>query len=662
MEHNPPAPESGPAISIRSRLDFVLIGVVAAGAALAASELVSGLFLSAPSLIRTIGQRVIDISPVPVVDWAISTFGTNDKLVLIIGIVVVSLLIGGFLGLLARDRPGLAAAGFVVFGVVGYVAGRTDPLAGAVLTLVAAVAAAGMGVGVLLGLRFLLQRSVSPTADGAIRSRRVFLTAAAATVATSVGEALLGRYFGSRVRSAVIGREQVTLPTVFPSADDTTTTTAAGVADMIATTETTSAAAETIQGTETPSTTAATSEITQAPAPSATDEADPATAETTETTQRADTTTASTEAAQPAETTTTTQPVETTTTTQPVETTTTTQPVETTTTTQPVETTTTTEPVETTTTTEPAVSGVANPTPAQIAPVDGVSDLITPNDEFYIIDTALSVPRVDLRTWTLSFTGLVDTPFSITYDELLAMPLVERYITLCCVSNRVGGDLVGNAKWLGVPLRKLVERAGVRSQGTQLVGRSVDHFTVGFPTSAVFDGREAMVALGMNGEPLPLRHGFPARLVVSGLYGYVSATKWLSEVEFTRWDDFDAYWIPRGWAKQAPIKTQSRIDNPREGDVKAGINVIAGVAWAQNRGVTRVQVRVDDGQWMNATLPQELSIDSWRQWYLEYDFTPGPHTISVRAADATGETQTAKLQPPRPDGATGYHTIRVNAA
>ena len=653
MKHNPPAPESGPAISIRSRLDFVLIGVVAAGAALAASELVSGLFLSAPSLIRTIGQRVIDISPVPVVDWAISTFGTNDKLVLIIGIVVVSLLIGGFLGLLARDRPGLAAAGFVVFGVVGYVAGRTDPLAGAVLTLVAAVAAAGMGVGVLLGLRFLLQRSVSPTADGAIRSRRVFLTAAAATVATSVGEALLGRYFGSRVRSAVIGREQVTLPTVFPSADDTTTTTAAGVADMIATTETTSAAAETIQGTETPSTTAATSEITQAPAPSATDEADPATAETTETTQRADTTTASTEAAQPAETTTTAQPVETTTTTQPVETTTTTQPVETTTTTQPV---------ETTTTTEPAVSGVANPTPAQIAPVDGVSDLITPNDEFYIIDTALSVPRVDLRTWTLSFTGLVDTPFSITYDELLAMPLVERYITLCCVSNRVGGDLVGNAKWLGVPLRKLVERAGVRSQGTQLVGRSVDHFTVGFPTSAVFDGREAMVALGMNGEPLPLRHGFPARLVVSGLYGYVSATKWLSEVEFTRWDDFDAYWIPRGWAKQAPIKTQSRIDNPREGDVKAGINVIAGVAWAQNRGVTRVQVRVDDGQWMNATLPQELSIDSWRQWYLEYDFTPGPHTISVRAADATGETQTAKLQPPRPDGATGYHTIRVNAA
>ena len=703
MEHNLPATEQGAAKSTRSRLDFVLLGVVAAGAALAASELVAGLFLSAPSLVRTIGQRVIDVSPVPVVDWAISTFGTNDKLVLVIGIVVVSLVIGGFLGLLARDRPSLAAAGFVAFGVVGYVAGRTDPLAGALLTVVAAVAAVTMGVGVLLGLRFLLQRSVSPPAGVAAGSRRVFLTASAATVAVSVGEFLLGRYFGSRLRSAVFGREQVTLPTAFPSADaaigreqvtlptaspsadPATTTTEAGVADTISTTGATSATAETVPDAEAPSTTAAASETTQAPEAPATSEADAAAGETTgtteptaaETTQPVETATVTTEASQQADTTTTqpattettrqagtttTQPVETTTTTKPVETTTTTKPVETTTTTKPVETTTTTKPVETTTTTEPRVSGVAAPTRAQIAPVEGVSDLITPNDEFYVIDTALSVPRVDLRTWTLSFTGLVDTPFSVTYDELLAMPLVERYITLACVSNRVGGDLVGNAKWLGVPLWRLVERAGVRSQGTQLVGRSVDRFTVGFPTGAVFDGREAMVAVGMNGEPLPLRHGFPARLVVSGLYGYVSATKWLSEVEFTRWDDFDAYWIPRGWAKQAPIKTQSRIDTPRQGDIRAGINVIAGVAWAQNRGVRRVQVRVDDGEWMNANLPDELSIDSWRQWYLEYDFTPGPHRISVRAADATGETQTGKVRPPRPDGATGYHTIRVTAA
>ena len=243
---------------------------------------------------------------------------------------------------------------------------------------------------------------------------------------------------------------------------------------------------------------------------------------------------------------------------------------------------------------EPRVSGVPDPTPAQVASVDGVSELITPNADFYRIDTALSVPRVDVDSWTLSFKGLVDNPFAVTYDDLLAMPLVERYVTLCCVSNSVGGTLVGNAKWLGVPLADLVEQAGVQPEGTQLVGRSVDEFTVGFPTSAVFDGRQALVAVGMNGEPLPLEHGFPARLVVSGLYGYVSATKWLSEIEFTGWDDFDAYWIPRGWAKQAPIKTQSRIDTPRAGSISAGTHVIAGVAWAQNRGIDRVEVRIDD--------------------------------------------------------------------
>ena len=195
------------------------------------------------------------------------------------------------------------------------------------------------------------------------------------------------------------------------------------------------------------------------------------------------------------------------------------------------------------------------------------------------------------------------------------------------------------------------------------MGRSVDGFTVGFPTEAVFDGREALLAVGMNGEPLPLRHGFPARLVVSGLYGYVSATKWLSEVEFTGWNDFDAYWIPRGWAKEAPIKTQSRIDTPRQGaTIPVGPNVIAGVAWAQNRGVERVEVRVDDGPWVEADLPDELSIDSWRQWHVTHDFGPGGHRVAVRAADATGETQTSEIRPPRPDGATGYHTIGVEAA
>ncbi len=677
MGHDPSAAQPGQAPSSRPWLDFALLGVVAAGAALAVSELVAGIFLSAPSLVRTIGQRVIDITPVPVVDWAIAMFGANDKLVLVVGIVLVSLGIGAFLGLLARDRPGVAAAGFIVFGAVGFVAGLTDPLAGAVLTLVAAAAAAGMGIGVLLGLRYLLAGPARP-APGAVSfagSRRAFLAAAVAAVVVSVGEVLLGRYLGNRTQSAAVGREQVTLPTASPVPAPAATPTVEGVSDTTVPdflpTDTNEAAGTTVPEflptdpeeavgtTTTTGTVPATTETTESAETAST--AQPASTETTQSAEPTTTTqSTSTETTQAPETTTTQAPEPTTTTTQAPE------PTTTTTTQAPEPTTTTTQaPEPTTTTTQPArtsVSGVADPTRAQRAPVEGVSELITPNDEFYVVDTAIGTPQVDHRTWSLSFTGRVDNPFSVTYDELLAMPLVERYITLCCVSNRVGGNLVGNAKWLGVPLRTLVERAGVRRDGNQLVGRSVDRFTVGFPTAAVFDGREALVAIGMNGEPLPLRHGFPARLVVSGLYGYVSATKWLSEVEFTGWNDFDAYWVPRGWAKKAPVKTQSRIDTPREGDITAGNNVIAGVAWAQTRGISRVQVRVDDGEWTNAHLPQELSIDTWRQWYLEHDFTPGAHTIAVRATDGTGRTQTGSVRPPRPDGATGYHTIQVVAA
>jgi DMSO/TMAO reductase YedYZ molybdopterin-dependent catalytic subunit len=714
MERDPGVPEADPVLTSRPWPGFALLGTVAAGAALAASELVAGIFLSAPSLVRTIGQRVIDVTPVPIVDWAIRMFGTNDKLVLVIGIVLVSLGIGALLGMLAGERPGLASIGFVAFGAVGFVMGLTDPLAGVALTLVAAVAAAGMGVGVLLGLRYLLLRSAEPADYAVAGSRRAFVTAAAAAMVVAVGQAFLGRYFANRAGSAAVVREQVTLPTAFPTAEPATPTTAAGASEAIVPefepietavpefeptepdflpTDTPEAAgtvpatAETTQPAETaPTTQPTTTETTQAPETTATTEPTQ-----TGTTQAAETTTTqatATETTQAAETTTTTQAPQTTTTQAPettttqAPTTTTTQAPETTTTqaptttttqapetttTQAPETTTTQAPQTTTTTTTqptaaPRVSGVAAPTAAQIAQVDGVSELITPNDEFYVVDTAIGVPQVDHRTWTLSFTGRADNPFSVTYDELLAMPLVERYITLCCVSNQVGGDLVGNAKWLGVPLRTLVEMAGVRRDGNQLVGRSVDRFTVGFPTAAVFDGRQALVAVGMNGEPLPLRHGFPARLVVSGLYGYVSATKWLTEVEFTGWNDFDAYWVPRGWSKKGPIKTQSRIDTPREGNITAGTNTIAGVAWAQTRGISRVQVRVDDGDWTNAHLPRELSIDTWRQWYLEHDFSPGAHKIAVRATDGTGRTQTGSTRPPRPDGATGYHTIQVHAA
>lgn len=565
-EFPPPDPDStppndpAPPPAEPPRRHFALLGLVAAGAGLAASEVVAGLFLSAPSLILTIGQRFIDVTPPALKDWAIAVFGTGDKAVFIGIMIVVALAFGALLGLSSKRFPGPAAAGFVLFGAIGYAAGITDPLADPTPTLLAAAAATAAGGGAMLGLRRLLHLPSPPPAETspASESRRLFLTSSAAAAGLAVGAAALGRYLTNRTRAAVTGREQVTLPSAAPSP----------------------APAATDAGASEP--------VTSAPAASA-----PAT---------------SAPEASP-------------------------------------------------------VSTIPNPTPAQTADIPGVSELITPNDDFYVIDTALSVPQVDINTWSVSFTGRVDRPFSLTYDELLAMPMVERYVTLCCVSNSVGGGLVGNAKWLGVPLRELVERAGVRPDGGQLVGRSVDGFTVGFPTEAVFDGREALLAVGMNGEPLPLRHGFPARLVVSGLYGYVSATKWLSEVEFTDWDDFDAYWIPRGWAKEAPIKTQSRIDTPRQGaTIPAGPNVIAGVAWAQNRGVERVEVRVDDGPWVEADLPEELSIDSWRQWHVTHDFGPGGHRIAVRAADATGETQTSEIRPPRPDGATGYHTIGVDAA
>jgi DMSO/TMAO reductase YedYZ molybdopterin-dependent catalytic subunit len=289
-----------------------------------------------------------------------------------------------------------------------------------------------------------------------------------------------------------------------------------------------------------------------------------------------------------------------------------------------------------------------------------LSPLYTPNEVFYKVDTALVTPQVDPDGWRLRFTGMVDNPYELTFDELLALPMVERTVTLCCVSNEVGGRLVGNARWLGVPLQNLLDEAGVQPGATQVVGRSVDGFTVGFPTDVLDGDRTALVAVGMNDEPLPADHGFPARLVVSGLYGYVSATKWLTEVELTTLDAFDAYWIPRGWAKEAPVKTQSRIDTPRQGrTITPGTVPIAGVAWAQSRDISKVEVQIDEGPWLEAELSDRISKNAWRQWVYPWEAVPGTHRVRVRATDGTGETQTEVVVGPRPDGATGYHTITV---
>jgi DMSO/TMAO reductase YedYZ molybdopterin-dependent catalytic subunit len=292
--------------------------------------------------------------------------------------------------------------------------------------------------------------------------------------------------------------------------------------------------------------------------------------------------------------------------------------------------------------------------------VEGMTPFRTSNADFYRIDTALTVPQVPVEGWTLDVKGMVDRDLTLTFDELCALGLVEADVTMTCVSNRVGGELVGNARWLGVPVERLLDEAGVDPAADQLVGRSVDGYTCGFPVSAATDGRTCLVAVGMNGEPLPLEHGFPARLVTAGLYGYVSATKWLSEIELTTFDDFEAYWVPRGYAQQAPIKTQCRIDVPRTGTaVPAGPQFIAGVAWAQTRGIGTVEVKVDDGPWQEAELAPELSHETWRQWRIDWEPQPGSARIACRAFDADGTPMPEERSEPLPDGATGWQSKLV---
>jgi DMSO/TMAO reductase YedYZ molybdopterin-dependent catalytic subunit len=253
---------------------------------------------------------------------------------------------------------------------------------------------------------------------------------------------------------------------------------------------------------------------------------------------------------------------------------------------------------------------------------------------------------------------MVDREVTLTLADLLAYPTIERDITLTCVSNEVGGEYAGNARWIGIPLGTVLEEAGVQAGADQIVSRSIDGMSIGTPTAVALDGRDAMLAIAMNGEPLPPVHGYPVRMIVPGLFGYVSACKWLVELELTTFDAYDPYWVQRGWVKEAPIKTMSRIDAPKPlAQIPAGKVAVAGVAWAQHRGVDQVEVRIDGGDWANARLAAIDTIDTWRQWVLDWDATPGRHTLEVRATDATGATQPETRATPFPDGATGWHSV-----
>ncbi|MFD5412828.1 molybdopterin-dependent oxidoreductase [Streptomyces nojiriensis] len=510
-----------------------LAGLLAGFTALAAAELAAGLVRPAAGPVTVVGGAVIDRTPAALKDFAIRTFGEDDKIVLQLGILLVLCLFAVFLGAVSLRYRRAGAAGVLVFGVVGVAAALSRPdsegVGDALPSLLGALAGAAV-LYVLAGKAAPVGSASGDEGTGGGWSRRGFLTAATLTAAAAAGAGVAGRALsGRRGRGAVASRNGLALPA-------------------------------------------------------------------------------------------------------------------------------------------PASPAPAVPAGAQLK-VPQISSFTTPNRDFYRVDTALVVPKVDAGTWRLRILGKgVARPRGYTLDQLLARPLVERDITLTCVSNEVGGPYVGTARWLGVPLADLLAECGVRAPSKggpadQLVARSVDGMTLGSPVEDVMDGRDAMLAVGMNGEPLPFEHGFPVRMLVPGLYGYVSACKWITEIELTTFDAYDPYWVKRKWARRAPVKTQCRIDTPKPfARPTAGTVMVAGVAWAQHRGITRVELRIDEGPWQDADLAAQDTLDTWRQWSYRWQAAPGGHTITVRATDGTGAVQTEQRARTVPDGASGRHSVFVTVS
>ena len=495
-----------------------LLGLLATGAGLAVAELMVGLFDGTSSPVVPVGQVFIDWVPPSLKEWAIEAFGTNDKVVLVVGALVVLLGIGIGVGVLAmRGARSAAVALTCVTGVIGAWAVLTRPEP-TLVKLLPTLVGTGVSIGVLL---YLAPRPAvgattadpqRPVAQPMGVDRRRFVGGAIGIGSVAVFAGGIGRLLQQRFE-VDSERSSLSLPSV-----------------------------------DTPVT--------------------------------------------------------------------------------------------------------ALPADAQL-PLDGLNPFVTPSADFYRIDTALVVPQLSKDSWRLKIGGMVDNPMELTFDDLLARPQVERYITLSCVSNPIGGDLVGNALWQGVLLRDILEEAGVQPEATQIVSRSIDDWTAGTPTEIVMDGRDAMLAIAMNGEPLPARHGYPVRMVVPGLYGYVSATKWVTQIELTRWEDYDAYWIPRGWSKEGPIKTMSRVDTDRRGATPNDV-IVGGVAWAVHRGISRVEVRSDGGEWFEADLGGVPSDDTWKQWMVTLELEPGRHMVESRAYDGDGVPQTEETAPVAPNGAQGY--------
>ena len=501
-----------------TRLRLALTGILAAVAGIAAGHLGAGFLSPASSPVLAIGSTVIDLTPTPVKEWAIATFGTADKAILQGSVLVVTLALSAVAGLLARRRMPLAIGVIVLLTGLAGAAALLRPAARPLDVLPALVAMA-VGVATLVWLAGLAR--IAPVARDdaeAATSRRRFLGGALGVTALSVIAAA-----GGQLRSGAQTIKNVVLP---------------AAADK----------AETLpRGLE--------------------------------------------------------------------------------------------------------------------ATVPGISPLRTPTEKFYRVDTNLTVPKVDVDTWTLEVDGMVEKPFTMTFAELAAMPLIERDITMTCVSNEVGGGYVGAARWLGVRLTDVLDRAGVTGSPDQVLSTAVDGFTISTPLNVVRDGRDAMIAIGMNGAQLSDVHGFPARLITPGLYGFVGATKWLTKLTLTTYAAEQAYWTKRQWATDAPIRTSARVDTPAPlSTIKAGRTAIGGVAWAQHRGVGTVEVRIDDGRWQETKLGPDVGVDYWRQWYLPWDAEPGLHRIAVRATDRQGRVQSDERATPFPSGSSGIQEVVVTVA
>src|SRR5271163_3115108 len=552
----PPATTAGPPPH-PSALAGAAVGVLTAAVAMGVGQLVAGLTVAQASPVLAVGQAAIDLTPLPVKDFAISTFGANDKNALLAGILVILAAFAAVIGILAVRRLALGLAGLGVFACIGLAAALTRPTATAayvIPTLVGAAAGA-----------FALTRLVR--AAHGLDSRPSRSTAA--------------RTSASELKPPDLpGPAEVTPASSFtylPSPDDRGASrgparrrflTTSGLAVV-------TAAAGALVGREliTRHNVSAARAALRFP--------------------------------------------------------------------------------------KPTVAAPPLP-PGSNLNIPGLSSFITPDGSFYRVDTALLLPEVDPATWQLRIHGMVQREVTLTFDQLLRRPLIEDYVTLTCVSDPVGGPYVGNALWLGASLADLIRQARPLGGADQLLCTSVDGFTSGTPLQIVLDGRDALLTVAMNGQALPVEHGFPARMVVPGLYGYVSACKWVTDIEVTTFASAYAYWATRGWSQQAPIKTESRIDVPAgNSTIAPGRTPVAGVAWAQHKGVAAVEVRVDTGPWQQARLAAVPDIDTWRQWVWEWDATPGTHVLEARATDATGYTQTAVQAQPPPNGASGYPSAAV---